>query len=122
MKSIIIDTHVLIWWLANDPQLGEEAKKKIANPSNIIYVSAAISWEISIKVMSGMLSLPSSMKDMRSVVYREGFLELPITLEHGTHAGELPLIHKDPFDRMIIAQARVESFNLMTADLHKKKS
>ncbi len=121
MKSIIIDTHVLIWWLANDSQLGEKAKKEIANPTNTVYVSSATSWEISIKVMSGKLTLPGPMQNMRNIVYREGFFELPIILEHGTNAGQLPLIHKDPFDRMMIAQAIAEGFHLMTADQHIKK-
>ena len=58
---------------------------------------------------------------MRNIVYREGFFEIPIILEHGIHAGQLPLIHKDPFDRMMIAQAIIENFHLMIADQHIKK-
>lgn len=121
MKSIIIDTHVLIWWLANDPQLGKKSSLEIANTGNTIFVSAATSWEISIKVQSGKLTLPGPMSNMRNIVYREGFYELAIVLEHGNHAGQLPLIHKDPFDRMLIAQSMLEGYYLMTADKDIKK-
>jgi PIN domain nuclease of toxin-antitoxin system len=121
MKSIIIDTHVLIWWLANDPQLGKKALKEIANTANAIFVSSATSWEISIKAKSGKLILPRPMQNMRNIVYREGFYELPIILEHGNHAGQLPLIHKDPFDRMLITQSILEGHYLMTADNDIKK-
>ncbi len=121
MKSIILDTHVFIWWLTNDPELGKKALKEIADSKNSVYISAATSWEISIKVNSGKLTLTGPMQNLVRVVYQEGFYELPILLEHGNYAGQLSMIHRDPFDRMLIAQSLVEGYFLMTADDNIKK-
>lgn len=113
MKRLLLDTHALLWWLSDDAQLGEETRRAISNPRNQVYVSAASTWEISIKKTIGKLSSPD---DMDAIVEDEGFDKLPITLFHGEQAGLLPEHHKDPFDRMLIAQAQAEGLVIITND------
>ncbi|WP_299074207.1 type II toxin-antitoxin system VapC family toxin [uncultured Paraglaciecola sp.] len=113
MKRILLDTHALIWWLNGDNQLGANAIEHIANPENDIYVSAATVWEMSIKQQMGKLVVP---EDIESKVEQAGFSELPITLFHGQQAGRLHLHHRDPFDRMLIAQAQAEGLQILTKD------
>jgi PIN domain nuclease of toxin-antitoxin system len=113
VKRLLLDTHVLLWWLSDDPQLGKSSRQAIANPRNQVYVSAASAWEISIKKSIGKLTAPD---DMDAIVENEGFEKLPITLFHGDQAGALPELHKDPFDRMLIAQAQSEGLVIVTND------
>ena len=113
MKRLLLDTHVLLWWLSDDPQLGQSARQAIADPRNDVYISAASTWEISIKRSLGKLSAP---EDMDSIIDNEGFDKLPISLFHGDQAGMLPSHHKDPFDRMLIAQAQSEGLIVVTND------
>lgn len=123
MKKILLDTHVFLWWIDNQKHnlLGPEAKKLIGDTRNEVYISAASTWEISIKQNIGALSAPSNIE---SIVEDKGFSSLPITLFHGEQAGNLPAAihpisgkeHKDPFDRMLIAQAQAEGMYLMTKD------
>lgn len=113
MKRLLLDTHVLLWWLADDPQLGDVARAAIADPRNQVFVSAATPWEIAIKIQLGKLQAPM---DMESLIESEGFLPLPISLFHGQQAGHLPSLHRDPFDRMLIAQASAEGLVLVTND------
>jgi PIN domain nuclease of toxin-antitoxin system len=113
VKRLLLDTHVLLWWLSDDPQLGESSKQAIANPRNQVYVSAASTWEVSIKKSIGKLTAPN---DMDAIVESEGFEKLPITLFHGDQAGSLPELHKDPIDRMLIAQAQSEGLVIVTND------
>lgn len=113
MKRLLLDTHVLLWWLSDDPRLGQTTRQVIADPRNDIYVSAASTWEISIKRSLGKLSAPD---DMDSIIGDEGFDKLPISLFHGDQAGMLPEHHKDPFDRMLIAQAQAEGLVVVTND------
>ena len=113
MKRLLLDTHVLLWWLSDDSQLGEASRQAIINPRNQIYVSAASTWEISIKKSTGKLSAP---EDLDAIVEGEGFDKLPITLFHGEQAGLLPGHHKDPFDRMLVAQAQSEGLVIVTND------
>jgi len=113
VKRLLLDTHALLWWLSDDSQLGEETRQAISNPRNQVYISAASTWEISIKKTIGKLSAPD---DMDAIVEDEGFDKLPITLFHGEQAGLLPEHHKDPFDRMLIAQAQSEGLIIVTND------
>lgn len=113
MKRVLLDTHVLLWWLADDPELGTNARAVISDGNNEIYVSAASSWEISIKKRNGKLTGPDNID---SIVEQERFIKLPISLVHGELAGQLPDHHKDPFDRMLIAQAQTEKLTILTAD------
>ncbi len=113
MRKILIDTHVLLWWLSDDDSLGEVSRKLMADPRNEIFVSGATSWEIAIKKKKGLLEAPD---DIDGVVEDEAFSKLPISLFHGEQAGSLEEIHRDPFDRMLIAQAQSEGLELLTAD------
>jgi len=108
-----LDTHALLWWLSGDLKLGKIAKAEISNPKNEVYVSAASIWEIAIKKGIGKLTAPA---DFDAIVDNEGFLKLPINLYHGEQAGTLPQHHKDPFDRMLVAQAQAEGLTLVTSD------
>jgi PIN domain nuclease of toxin-antitoxin system len=103
---LLLDTHVLIWWLAGDPMLSANAKAAIADPGNEALVSAASAWEIATKYRIGKLPQAAALAvDMPGVLAGQGFVELPITVRHGQAAGSLPGPHRDPFDRMLIAQA-----------------
>ena len=113
MQRFLLDTHALLWWLADAPQLGKRCKEKICDQRNEVFVSAATTWEISIKMALGKLEAP---EDMDSVVEDEGFSKLPISLYHGQLAGQLPDLHRDPFDRMLVAQAQAEGLIVVTAD------
>ena len=113
MKRVLLDTHVLLWWLADDPKLGTNARAVISDGNNEIYVSADSSWEISIKKRNGKLTGPDNLD---GIVEQERFNKLPISLVHGELAGQLPDHHKDPFDRMLIAQAQTEKLTILTAD------
>ncbi|MNE33168.1 PIN domain protein [compost metagenome] len=113
MRRLLLDTHAFLWWLSDDPALGAEARQIMSEPRNQVLVSAASIWEISIKQAKGMLEAPA---DLEVLVEDEGFTKLPISLFHGQQAGKLPEIHRDPFDRMLIAQAQAEGLELVTAD------
>lgn len=113
MKRLLLDTHVLLWWLADDPSLGKKAKAAIMDGRNEVYVSAASTWEISIKKSLDKLVAPD---DMDTIVEEESFMKLPISLYHGQIAGTLPPHHRDPFDRMLIAQAQAEGLAIATSD------
>ena len=113
MQRFLLDTHTLLWWINDSPQLGPRCRQMISNDRNQVFVSAATTWEISIKMAIGKLRAP---EDMDSVVEDEGFSKLPISLYHGQLAGSLPAHHRDPFDRMLIAQAQAEGLILITAD------
>ena len=103
---LLLDTHVLIWWLAGDPMLSANAKAAVADPGNEAFVSAASAWEIATKYRIGKLPQGAPLAvDMPGVLAGQGFVELPITVRHGQAAGSLPGPHRDPFDRMLIAQA-----------------
>lgn len=113
---LLLDTHVVLWWLADDPTLSDEIKEVLdAEPD--VYVSAATLWEVSIKQALGKLE-PADLPDH---VRGAGFRELPVTSAHAIAAGRLPPIHRDPFDRMLVAQARIEDLALVTRDedIHK---
>lgn len=113
MRRLLIDTHVLLWWLVDDPSLGVTARSLIREPRNFIHVSAASLWEIAIKRSLGKLRAPEG---MNGLIEQEGFLPLDISLFHGERAGDLPLLHRDPFDRMLVAQAQAEGLDIITAD------
>ena len=109
---LLLDTHTVIWWMADDPTLAEETKLLI-DDEPAVFVSPATLWEIAIKQAIGKLKEPS---DLPQRVQDAEFRELPITHEHAITAGQLPLIHRDPFDRMLVAQALCEELTLVTRD------
>lgn len=110
--SLLLDTHVVLWWMSDDPTLAVEIKDRLDHDPDV-YVSPATIWEIAIKQSIGKLDKPA---DLPERVRDSGFRHLNITAEHGIVAGRLPLIHRDPFDRMLIAQAQVEHLTLVTRD------
>jgi PIN domain nuclease of toxin-antitoxin system len=109
---LLLDTHALLWWLAGEG-LGDQARDAISDPANLVMVSAASAWEISIKKALGKLSAPG---DLERQVAASGFTPLPISLSHGLAAGQLPRHHDDPFDRMLIAQALAQGLTIVTHD------
>lgn len=111
---MLLDTQVWLWWIAQDARLGRTARATISTAAEVLF-SAASAWEISIKAALGKLKLPLG-ADIRAELARDGFEELPIEISHALEVATLAPIHRDPFDRMLVAQARVESLTLMTAD------
>jgi PIN domain nuclease of toxin-antitoxin system len=111
----LLDTHALLWWLADDPALSHPARKLIAETKNTLIVSAASAWEIAIKVRLGKLPTATELAaDFSGLMKREGFELLAISVEHGIRAGLLPGPQKDPFDRMLIAQAQAENIPIVS--------
>lgn len=110
---VLLDTHILLWTLSDDPRLSSKARKLIENAAEI-YVSAATFWEMAIKVGLGKLKV--DLDDIREYCLESGFVELPITSEHAIAVKDLEHHHKDPFDRLIVAAAVSEPMRLITAD------
>lgn len=113
MRSILMDTCVFLWWISDDHRLGQLAKKIIANPATSVYVSAATPWEIGIKRCLGKLQAPDNID---TIIEESGFKPLSISCFHAKNAAQLPAHHKDPFDRVMIAQAQAEGLEVLTAD------
>ena len=111
--NILLDTHIVLWWLADDPSLSETARIHIANNENLVAVSSATVWEVAIKSAVGKLDVDDTWLD---AVAADGFQQLPVQWAHADRVRRLPPIHKDPFDRLLIAQAIEERFVLLTAD------
>lgn len=110
--SLLLDTHALLWWLA-DIELRSDARQAIADPDNLVVVSAVSVWEISIKRSLGKLDAPH---DVVAAIDASGFEPLPVTGAHAERAGSLPQHHRDPFDRMLVAQAQHEGLSIVTRD------
>lgn len=115
--SLLLDTHVILWWLTDDLTLSDEVKTRLDDEPDV-YVSPASLWEVTIKQSIGQLSEPT---DVAEEIGDSGFRELPITLHHAIVAGRLPLIHRDPFDRMLVAQAQCEGLTLVSRDPHVQR-
>lgn len=113
MERLLLDTHVLLQALADDPVLRPATRAVITNPANEVFVSAASIWEIAIKRSLGKLKAPDR---IATVVEESGFSELGITSFHAEQAGSLPQHHRDPFDRMLVAQAQAEGLIIVTSD------
>jgi len=114
----LLDTHALLWWLSDDPALAKRARKIIAETGNVIYVSAASAWEIATKVRLGKLPAFAELaSDFTGQLDREGFRMLAISGDHAIRAGLLPGPHKDPFDRILIAQAQAENMPIISNEV-----
>lgn len=112
---LLLDTHALLWWLAGDENLSESARAAITEVANAIFVSAASTWEIATKHRLGRLPGANAIAaDLAGAIESQGFLGLPITIRHGEAAGALPGPHRDPFDRMLIAQSTLEDLVLVS--------
>ena len=116
--NLLIDTHVLLWWLDDHPILSKKAKAAIADGQNLVFISAVVIWEIRIKQALGKLEIP---RNFREVIDAQPFEMLDITVEHAHTVGDLPAHHRDPFDRMLIAQTKAEHLTLVTRDIRLKK-
>ena len=116
MKALL-DTHVFLWWNTDDSKLSPLAREVIGNGDNEIYISAVSAWEITIKYQIGRLELPEPPQQYvpnRMAMHR--FLAMPIQVSHTLQISALPPLHKDPFDRLLIAQSQMENIPLITAD------
>jgi PIN domain nuclease of toxin-antitoxin system len=112
--KLLLDSHAFLWWLAEDPKLKAGARQAVADPVSIVHVSAATVWELSIKAALGKLDLDGA--DLVEEIGENDFVELPMTARHSLAAATLPRHHDDPFDRMLIAQARIEGLTIVTRD------
>ena len=110
----LLDTHVLLWWVEDNPKLAEAPRAIITNPGTEVVVSAATIWEAAIKRTLGKLRFDTPV--LLDTLRRGDMRVLPITAEHALAAGDLPRHHDDPFDRMLVAQANAEGCTLMTSD------
>jgi PIN domain nuclease of toxin-antitoxin system len=111
--NLLLDTHTLLWWLDDNPTLSAEARRAIADGANTVFVSAVSIWEIRIKQGLGKLKLPTN---FRKVLDGQPFEDLPITTEHAHRVAKLPALHRDPFDRMLVAQAMIERLTIVSRD------
>jgi len=111
--KLLLDTHILLWWLDANPTLSQEAIRLIRDPENTIFVSAVSLWEIWLKQSVGKLRLPANFLDRLA---GEAFESLPLTAVQTVRIGQMEWVHRDPFDRMLIAQAQAEDLVLLTAD------
>ena len=113
-----LDTHVLLGWLADNATLSQTTRTEISDGKNLVFVSAAAAWEMVIKSALGKLDIPS---DLEAALTANRFQPLPITIPHALAVADLPHHHNDPFDRLLIAQAKVEGLTLVTRDEQIKK-
>lgn len=115
--KFLLDTHIFLWWILEDPKLPRAAGDVIADSDNELYLSSASTWEMIIKSTLGKLSLPASPEIfVNEQLQLNAISPLPITIEHTFALATLPMLHKDPFDRMLIAQAIHENLTLITDD------
>jgi PIN domain nuclease of toxin-antitoxin system len=115
--KVLLDTHVVIWWLEDATRLSRRATSILENMDNVILISAAVGWELAIKVNAGKLKPRSVLDSLSQIIDREAFSEQPITLQMAVRAGLLPHHHRDPFDRMLVAQCQVLSLPILSADV-----
>lgn len=114
---LLLDTHALLWWLTDDAQLSATARQWLGDEGNQVLVSAVSAWEIATKQRLGKLQGIAPVADWYSdLVAADGFLHLPVTHAHTLRAGAYAVAHRDPFDRMLAAQAELESLPLLTCD------
>lgn len=116
--QILLDTHLFMWWLKDDPQLSKKARTLIIN-ADVVYVSSVSIWEAAIKIQLG--KLDANINELVAAIDNEGFVELPLQAKQAAVLIELPIIHRDPFDRMLIAQAMSEPLRFLTSDEILKK-
>jgi PIN domain nuclease of toxin-antitoxin system len=110
--KLLLDTHVLLWWLKDPALLSDGARNAIEDGENLVYVSAAVAWEIGIKRALGKLQAG----DLEEALKENQFLALPVTISHALAVEKLPNHHRDPFDRMLVAQAEQEGLTLVSRD------
>jgi PIN domain nuclease of toxin-antitoxin system len=114
VKRLLLDTHSFLWWLSDSSKLKRVAREAISDPTALVHVSAATIWEVAIKARLGKVNPGTKYLDQE--IEANHLLELEITARHALKAGNLPLHHDDPFDRMLIAQAQLEDLTIVTHD------
>jgi PIN domain nuclease of toxin-antitoxin system len=114
--NLLVDSHALLWWLGATEKLSSGARDALRSPVNRVYVSAAVAWELAIKVNLGKLDASELISDLPRVLFEKGFRRLAISMDHALRAGMLPRHHNDPFDRMLVAQAQALGFAIVSAD------
>ncbi|WP_438021812.1 type II toxin-antitoxin system VapC family toxin [Sorangium sp. So ce233] len=115
---LLVDTHAFLWFLANDPQLSAEAKRSLEEPANDLVMSVASPWEIAIEVSLGKLSIPGDVEAfIGRLMMMNDIALLDITLRHVARVSVLPFHHRDPFDRIMVAQALVEDIPIVSQDV-----
>jgi PIN domain nuclease of toxin-antitoxin system len=111
--KLVLDTHAALWWLSDDARLGPEAARHLTDDTNQVLLSAAVVWEVAIKRSLGKLDAP---EDLAPTLLGAGARPLPVTLDHTAAVGALPWHHRDPFDRLLVAQALIEGAALVSRD------
>jgi len=120
--KILLDTHAFLWWITDDQKLSSRAREVISDAENELFFSAASGWEISIKVQLGRLKLPEEPERFIPEQLRLNFIRsLPIQMRHALFVSTLPNHHRDPFDRMLVAQAQLEEMSVLSADLQMSR-
>ena len=114
--NLLVDTHVLLWWLGEPERVSEAARSILEDTECRAYVSAAVAWEMAIKVNLGKLDAYEIVADFKRILSTKGFYRLAISTDHALRAGLLPLHHTDPFDRMLVAQAQALNCPIVSAD------
>ena len=111
--NLLLDTQIALWWLGDTPELPGEVRVAVQDTDNVVYVSAASIWEIAIKRALGKLEVDD---DYVTEIAEQGFVELPVRWQHAERVEALPMLHRDPFDRLLIAQAQALGLTLVTTD------
>ena len=114
--NLLIDSHALLWWLGATDRVTTPARDALKSPLNRVYVSAAVAWELAIKLNLGKLDARELISDLSRVLFEKGFRRLSISMDHALRTGMLPRHHNDPFDRMLVAQAQALGFPIVSAD------
>jgi PIN domain nuclease of toxin-antitoxin system len=116
----LLDTQTFLWWINNDQRLSERVRELIGNSQNTLFFSAASAWEIAIKAQLGKLGFTDSHDNLERFITEQlmlnAFEGLPMQLRHGLHVATLPIHHRDPFDRLLVAQSQLEDLPILTAD------
>ncbi len=116
MTRFLLDTHVLIWWAEAAPRIGPVTRKALKRPNALVSMSVVSAWEIAIKLSRGRIKLRRPLGEIIDGLLADDCRCLPVQLEHALAAGQLPPIHEDPFDRMLVAQAQCEDMTVVTVD------
>jgi PIN domain nuclease of toxin-antitoxin system len=116
VNRVLLDTHALVWWVEGRGKLSKTAREIIEEVETVVLVSAASAWELAIKSRSGKFKSRELVEALDEQILEEGFVALPISVEHALRAGRLDSPHKDPFDRMLIAQAQIEGVSVVSKD------
>jgi PIN domain nuclease of toxin-antitoxin system len=116
VSRLLLDTHALVWWVEGREKLSAKAREAIEDADTVVLVSAASAWELAIKSRLGKFKSRELAQGLEEQIQEEGFVALPISIEHALRAGALDSPHKDPFDRMLIAQAQIEDVSVISKD------